>query len=256
MLNWADNDDLWHAYLRFGELQHRCEQAAAEVDQVLSLLEPLPEGAAVLDLCCGVGRHSIELARRGFRVTGVDRFEPFLERARSAAAGSGLAGADLEWIKQDMRQYRRPHAFEAAISLFTSFGYFHDDSEEAAVLRNLRDSLKPGGRLLIDVMGKEVVARNFRTGNIQRRQLPEGEAMLIDEPRVGDDWHHIASTWTFIWPDRPRQQYELKCRCYAATELKRLLREAGFSALAAFGGLDGSAYDQNARRLVVRGVRK
>ena len=147
-------------------------------------------------------------------------------------------------------RFRRPGAFDAAISLFTSFGYFHDDEEEGAVLRNLCDSLKPGGRLLIDVMGKEIVARGFKQSMVQRRMLPEGEAMLIDEPRVGDDWHHIASTWTFLWPNGSRQEFELKCRVYSAVELKRLLAEAAFAEVRVFGGLDGSIYDQNARRLV------
>src|SRR5688500_6134893 len=127
MTQWADNDALWHAYLRFGELEQRRETAPQEVEQVLALLAPLPEGAAVLDLCCGVGRHSIELAKRGHRVTGVDRFEPFLEGAKSAAAAGGL---QVEWVQQDMRRFHRPAAFDAAISLFTSFGYFHDDEEE------------------------------------------------------------------------------------------------------------------------------
>ena len=218
---------------------------------MLALLGPLPERASVLDLCCGVGRHSIELARRGFRVTGVDRFEPFLERARSAEKAGGPESAPpVEWIHDDMRRFRRPGAFDAAISLFTSFGYFHDDEEEGAVLRNLCDSLKPGGRLLIDVMGKEIVARGFKQSMVQRRMLPEGEAMLIDEPRVGDDWHHIASTWTFLWPNGSRQEFELKCRVYSAVELKRLLAEAAFAEVRVFGGLDGSIYDQNARRLV------
>ena len=254
MSAWSDNDDLWQAYLRFGELEQRRERAAGEVEQVLALLGPLPLGAAVLDLCCGVGRHSIELAQRGFQVTGVDRFEPYLQRARSAAADAGVDAA-TEWVREDMRRFRRPEAFGAAVSLFTSFGYFHDDEQERTVLRNLFDSLKPGGRLLMDVLGKEIVARGFKQSMVQRRQLPDGEAMLIDEPTVGDDWHHIASTWTFLWPDGSRQQFSVQCRCYSAFELKGLLSAAGFTDVRAFGGLDGSAYDQVAGRLVVIGRR-
>src|SRR5688500_15127941 len=199
MTAWSDDDALWQAYLRFNELEARREQAPAEVEQLAAMLELAP-GAAVLDLCCGVGRHSIEFARRGCRVTGVDRFAPFLERARTAAAEAGVTGT-VEWVEEDMRRFRRPLAFNAAVSLFTSFGYFHDDEQERAVLQNVFDSLQPGGRFLIDVMGKEVVARIFRPASVQRRQLPDGEAILIDEARVGDDWHHIASTWTFLCPD-------------------------------------------------------
>src|SRR5688500_9996784 len=222
---WFEGERLWHAFLRFGELEQRRQQAAGEVEQAVALLGPLPPGAAVLDLCCGVGRHSIELARRGFCVTGVDRFEPFLDRARSAAAD---AGVNVEWVRDDMRSFRRPGGFAGAVSLFTSFGYFHDDEQELGVLRNLFDSLKPGGTALIDVMGKEVLARVFRPSSVTRRHLADGEAVMLDEARVGNDWHHIASTWTYLWPDGGREQFELKCRCYSAVELKGLLREAGF----------------------------
>jgi hypothetical protein len=104
-------------------------------------------------------------------------------------------------------------------------------------------------------MGKEVLARVFRRSTITRRQLPDGEAVMLDEARVGDDWHHIASTWTYLWPDGGREQFQLKCRCYSAVELKRLLREAGFQSVRAFGGLDGCAYDEAARRLVLVGRR-
>lgn len=253
MSAWSDNDALWHAYLRFNELESRRDAAAGEVAQLVPLLG-VPPGGSVLDLCCGVGRHSIELARQGFGVTGVDRFAPYLDRARAEAVAAGV-GDRVEWVSEDMRTFRRDGAFDAAVSLFTSFGYFHDDEQERAVLRNLYDSLKPQGRLLIDVAGKEIIARDFRQSMVQRRQLAEGEAMLVDEPRVGNDWHHIASRWTFFWPDGSRQEFDVKCRCYSAVELKALVTEAGFDEVRAFGALDGAPYDQKARRLVVVATR-
>src|SRR5687768_18426660 len=115
MTAWSDDDALWQAYLRFNGLEARREQAPAEVEELSAMLEFAP-GAAVLDLCCGVGRHSIEFARRGCRVTGVDRFAPFLERARTAAAEAGVAS--IEWVEADMRRFRRPQVFNAAASLF------------------------------------------------------------------------------------------------------------------------------------------
>lgn len=249
MTQWCDDDALWTAYLRFGELEARRGSAAQEVEQLEALLQIRP-GSEILDMCCGVGRHSIELARRGYRLTGVDRFEPFLAKARAAAKAGGV-GTEVEWVRDDMRTFSRPRAFEAAVSLFTSFGYFHDDTEERRVLENLFVSLKPGGRLVMDVMGKEVIARIFRSSMVTRRVVAGGEAILIDEPRVGDDWRHIASRWTFVWPEGGRESFEIKCRCYAATELKRQLADAGFTDVQAFGGLDGCPYDENAQRLVI-----
>ncbi len=91
--------------------------APAEIDRLLALLE-VPSGAAVLDLCCGPGRHAIELARRGQRVTGVDMTPSYLEAAAKAATAEGL---DIELVEGDMRTFERPLAFDLVLNLGRSF---------------------------------------------------------------------------------------------------------------------------------------
>jgi SAM-dependent methyltransferase len=129
----------------------------------------------VLDLGCGPGRHSIPLAKQGAQVTGVDRSPFLLEKARSRAE---LEKLNIEWVQADMRSFVRPGGFELVLNLFTSFGYFGDVEEDLTVLRNVFHSLAPGGFFIIDVMGKEIVARGFAPSEV--RKQPDGSPLGLD----------------------------------------------------------------------------
>jgi 2-polyprenyl-3-methyl-5-hydroxy-6-metoxy-1,4-benzoquinol methylase len=133
--------------------EERRKSAASEVDQVVSLASLAP-GAAVLDLGCGQGRHSLEFARRGYSVTGVDRTGGYIDVARETAVREKL---EIEFLHADIREFRREGRFDLAVSMLTSFGYFEEQADERRVLENARASLRPGGWLLIDLMGKEVL---------------------------------------------------------------------------------------------------
>ncbi len=240
MTAWHEQDDFWETVPLFG--QERLEVAPQEVDSVISLLGIEP-GASVLDLCCGVGRHSLELARRGFRVTGVDRTAAYLQTARQNAATEDL---EVEFIQADMREFVRPVAFDAAINLFTSFGYFEDPDEDRQVADALCRSLKPGGALVMELMGKEVLARIFLPCDWQ--ELPDG-SLFLQERVVKRDWTWIENRWILV-KDGQRREYEISHRLYDGAGLKQLLLDAGFESVALYGDLDRAAYDTDARRLV------
>ncbi len=162
----------------------RLALTSAEVDQMSSLLG-LQSGSAVLDLCCGIGRHSIEFARRGFKVTGVDRTLSYLEQARASASKENLK---VEFVLADMREFSRPAAFDGAINFFTAFGYFDDPADDAKVARNLFESLKPGGRLIVDVNGKEIIAGKFRERDWSKR---DDGTIMLEERRLLDGWKRL-----------------------------------------------------------------
>jgi SAM-dependent methyltransferase len=245
---WYEDDAFWGEMAPFLFDERRLLNAPMEVDAIIALLD-VPEGARVLDLCCGVGRHAIELARRGFRVTGVDRTEIYLERARGTADAEGL---DVELVREDMRTFRRPGAFDVVLNLFTSFGYFDDPADDLRVLRHVHESLAPGGRFVAEMMGKEVLAERFQERDWN--WIGEGEGVFLEERRITDDWGRCANRWILIRGDR-RSEYRFVHRLYSAVELAALFREAGFSAVDAYGSLAGEPYDHLARRLVVVGRR-
>lgn len=243
MTAWHEDDALWAALEAVLFSARRHQDAPAEVERIIKLTDLAP-GAAVLDLPCGPGRHALEFARRGFRVTGVDRTAAYVTHAQQQAACAGLVA---EWLVEDMRTFRRAGAFDVALNLFTSFGYFADPADDRRVLENFHASLRPGGRLVMDLMAKEVLARIFIPRSWDR--LPDGR-LLLEERTVRDDWSWIDMNWTLI--DGGKQtQHTLGHRCYSAAELKALLVGVGFRTVHIYGSLEGTPYDRDARRLVI-----
>lgn len=246
MRPWHEDDSFWELLAPHMFPPERMAAAASDVDNIIGLTGLAP-GAAVLDLCCGPGRHALELARRGFRVTGVDRTARHLEKAQTAAATEDL---DIEFVLADARQFTRPASFDLALNLFTSFGYFADPADDLRVARNLHDSLRPGGRLVMELMGKEVLARIF-----QPRSWEEADgAILLQERTVCQDWGWIQNRWILLSEGKARE-WSVGHRLYSAVELKNLLRDAGFTACAAFGSLAKAPYDHQAQRLVIMATR-
>jgi SAM-dependent methyltransferase len=141
-MRWYDDGDFWREMYPYMFPSEKFSAAEEQVSQILSLTA-LEEGS-VLDLCCGPGRHALEFARRGYRVTGVDGTKFLLDRAKERAAESGQ---QVEWIHQDMREFAKPNAFQLAVNLWSSFGYFENEADDLRVLSNIFESLRPGGVL-------------------------------------------------------------------------------------------------------------
>jgi SAM-dependent methyltransferase len=220
----------------------RFAEAASEVELAVQLLDLEPP-AAVLDLCCGPGRHLLELARRGYRVTGVDATGAFVREAESLAGAEGL---EVELVHEDMRRFRRERSFDAVLNLATSFGYFEDQADDRLVLDNVRRSLHPGGGLLMELMGKEVVARALKPAAWSE----EDDVFLLTEQRVRESWTWVDNRLVVI-AEGARQEFVLSHRLYSAAELSALLADTGFASVRTLGGLAGSPYDGDATRLVV-----
>ena len=240
-MQWFENEDFWRTFYPFMFGERKTAAAQGEVEQVLAL-----SGVAhgrVLDLCCGPARHSFVLAQKGFEVTGVDRSPFLLGKARAAAAGAGV-----EFVEADMREFVRPGTFDLALSLFTSFGYFESRDEDLAVLRNVRASLKPGGLLVMDVMSKEYV---ISQGTPTRWEVwPTGE-IHVQHYDVLPGWGRVRVQWLLFDGERARL-FEFAHNVYSGQELSALLERAGFTGVRLFGSLDGAPYDAAATRLVAR----
>jgi SAM-dependent methyltransferase len=222
--------------------QQRWCAAEGEVEQAVRLLGAEPP-ARVLDLACGPGRHALELARRGFRVTGVDATAAFVVEASSLAAIESLG---VEVVHDDMRAFCRPEGFDYVLNMATSFGYFEDPADDRRVLENVRRSLNPGGALLMELMGKEVVARTLEGP----RWGEDDGGFLLTEQCIRDGWGWVDNRLIFLI-DGARQEIVLSHRLYSAAELTGLLETAGFAEVAVAGDLSGSPYGASATSLVV-----
>ncbi len=223
------------------------EATQEQVEGILAYLD-LPEGASILDLACGYGRIAIPLARRGFQVTGLDLSEALLGQARAAARE---AGVQVTWHRGDMREIPWSDTFDAVISIFTSFGYFENDRENQRVLEGARRALKPGGRLLLDVMNRDWRVRQ----DIQRHWFEGGELIVLAEPWLDPVAGRTGETWRWLeggeW-----QTMEFDVRIYTATELKAMVEAAGLRWLAVFGGWKGEPLTPNARRIIALGEKQ
>ena len=202
-------------------------------------------GLRVLDLCCGFGRVSAELARRGFAVTGVDITESYLQTAREEASYENL---NIEYIRADARDFVRTQFFDAAVNLYISFGYFDNQEDDRLLLSNVYESLKTGGVFIIETLGKEIAARDFTESECFRR----AGFTVLTEYETLDSWTFLKNRW-ILFKDGKKVEKTFTQRLYSASELRALLLEAGFAKVEIYGDWDESPYDHRAAKLIAVG---
>jgi SAM-dependent methyltransferase len=240
-MEWFENESFWRQLYPY--LFH-AERVAAAPDQVTQLLALAGvTGGAVLDLCCGPGRHAVEFARRGFQVTGVDRSRFLLERAGERSLASAV---EVEWVLDDMRRFERPATFHLACNLFTSFGYIEREEDNLRVLGNVQKSLRNGGTLVMDMVGRE---RLERAGLEPRRTRFADGAILIQQGHANADWTRLENHWTVVKAGRSRS-FRFAHHLYSGPGLQQRLESRGFTGVRLYGDLEGSPYGPEAPRLV------
>lgn len=245
-MQWYEDEDFWREMYDYMFPAEKFSAAEEQVSQILSLTAF--EGGPILDLCCGPGRHAIEFARRGYRVTGVDGTRFLLDQAKERATESGQ---QVEWIQQDMREFVRPNAFGLVVNLWTSFGYFENDADDLRVLSNIFESLRPGGVFVMDLIGKEIIARGFSLTT--STEHPDG-SLLVERRKICDGWSRVANEWILIKESQARS-FRFEHTTYSGRELKDRLVGAGFADVKLFGDLAGRPYDWEAKRLVIKATK-
>lgn len=176
---WHADEGFWEAFRKFMFPPEKTEEAVEQVDELQDLIGLAPD-ARVLDVPCGIGRHAVELAARGFDVTGVDATVPYLETARERAQEAGVG---VEFVNGDMREFRRQESFDLICNFYTSFGYFADPHDDERTARGFHESLVPGGTLVMDLASKELLARDFE----ERTWDERNGAYVFEEHTVTDD---------------------------------------------------------------------
>lgn len=208
------------------------------------MLELSPE-AHVLDAPCGWGRHTLELAKLGYHVVGLDRSEALLRHAQRLARRSGLSAG---WVRADVRSIPFQDTFDAVICLFSSLGYFLSDEEDVRALRAMRESLAPGGSLLLETMHRDLIAREFA-----ERDWWEGERG--EHVWVEREFDALAgvSHETLRWrmPDGSESEKRHSIRIRVPSEWEQLLRAADLLPTAWYGGWELEPFTRGAGRLIV-----
>jgi SAM-dependent methyltransferase len=205
-------------YHNFYEQIQTPEQTGQDVERIVELLD-LPSGAEILDCPCGHGRIANALAERGFRVTGLDASEFFLEHARADASARGV---DVEYVQGDMRDIPWRDRFDGLVNWFTSFGYFSDDQNKA-VLAQFHDALKPGGKFVLETLNITRLLLNFHPQHFIER---DGD-LMADEIQLDVENSRTLTERMVARAGRTRKTHFV-VRWFGVPELREWLEEAGF----------------------------
>jgi len=224
-------DDWWKEYFSKVEDYLVIEgikwNVKGEVDFIEKAFE-LPKGSRILDLACGYGRISIELASRGYSVVGLDFSNYLLDIARSEAMRKNVK---VEFVQGDMRTTQYHNEFDGVVCWGNSFGYFPDDENER-VLRSMASSLRRNGRLILDLHNKDAVIRN----HLGRKWFRKDHTFVLA------DWSFDARLSRSIIKEiiidmntGTTKESVLSMREYTLHEMKGMLRDAGLEFLQVYG---------------------
>ena len=244
------------AYFRLHDPLFPEEESRREVAAMLELLG-LPQGARVLDVPCGWGRHTTLLAEAGLDAFGADLSPDLLLRAREREAelaatrrdddGDALGVARVQLAAADLRALPYADAsFDAVLNVYTSLGLFLDDAEDVRALREARRLLRPGGVFLLESMHRDEIVGQYAARD--EWSLPDGTVVRARrrfDPVRGISYE--AMRWG-RGPERSRKTHALRLR--TATEIAALLAAAGFREVDWFGDWDLSPLRLDSPRVV------
>ena len=222
-------------------------ETPAQVEAIDKILH-LRKGGRILDVACGAGRHTIELAKRGYRVTGFDLSPALLAEARKAAR---TAGVKPTFVQGDMRRLPYRNAFDAAISMFTSFGYFDRPAEDREVLRGIARALRPRGKFLMELFNRDSLVARLPSQSWQARD----DGTVVLEDASFDLLRGHFETRQVVIDRKGTREFTASVRAYTLAELKEMLDAAGLFVHRVLGGLDLSPYTSRSWRMVLYAVK-
>jgi SAM-dependent methyltransferase len=196
--------------------------SAADVAAALAA-RGVPAGSSLVDAGCGSGRHAAELARLGYRVSGVDRSPELLEVAQRAAPGCRFEVADL-------RDWSPAEPFDAVLCR----GVLNDvvtDGDHRAAVAGLRRALRSGGVLVADVRDWEPTAARYRAEPVidRRAESPRGAVAFSSRTTLEPAARTLRIRERLAVGDGPAVEFDFAMRCWTRDELAATLRDAGFA---------------------------
>lgn len=206
----------------------------------------LKPGSKILDVCCGVGRHSLPLAESGHDMTGVDISKKYLAIASNKARKGGLKAS---FLLKDARKLNFKGEFDLAINLFSSLGYFLDPRDDHKIMRGIHRALKPGGRLVVEIYNSARIlhilkfCREHHWLTTQWTQASNGEMTVLADPQVIKAKRAFMNHFIFLYKNGTKKEMKTFNRIFLLQDLQNLLTRNGFKIDKTYGGLDGSKYD-------------
>ena len=244
MTGWYNNRDFWRELRLFLFYRPLWDRASSEVQQGLTLLE-LSRNADILDIPCGPGRHALEFASRGCRVTAVDLMPFYIEEGRDRASENGL---QIEFVQDDMLTFVRPDSYDAVWNFYSSFGYFDNPADDEATVANFHRSLRKGGKLLIETIGREQALEVWRDRDFVELPAVGDISVTVEKKIRGEDDPHMR--W-HVHKDGKIRVFDMLHRYYSAEEISAMLMRAGFACVELYEDIYGTPYTLKSDRMVV-----
>jgi len=243
-------------------LEKAIERASSEVAGLENIFSQfrVSRNSLVLDLCCGIGRHSVLLAEKGYKVVGVDLSPEFITRAKEIAIERNVSKnvdfrvGDMRQIGNLLKDYKRK--FDAILNLYTSIGYY-DEEADRDVLSQLFDLTAPSGILLIEIANRDWIIHHFLARDIN---YPSDDLVLVQERKLNLENSRMENVWKYYKKKGNDLTYldafELDHRVYSLHELKSLAELSGWTYQACYGSfnLDPLTIDSNRIVLVAKRI--
>jgi SAM-dependent methyltransferase len=207
-------------------------------------------GAQILDVGCGYGRHAMELAARGYHLVGLDSSLPLLLRGADEAQRRGLT---INFVHGDMREMTYESQFDGAYCLFSSFGYFDDETNKRTA-QNIAKALKPGARFVVEVLN-----RDYLVADLPSRVWWEGDGcVVLEEVEFNYFSSRIVSNRSVVFDDGRQVEHEISLRSFSLHELGKFLHAVGFRVLEISGSMStrGRFFGAHSRDIVVVAERR
>lgn len=243
------DSDWWRSWFGPGYLalydEYLAERTPVEMDQLEALLALRPP-LRILDLPCGQGRHAIELARRGYDVTGVDLSPFMLKVAEERARAEGVR---VRWLAGDMREAIADERFDVVLNLFTSLGYFADEADDRRVVDAAASMLAPGGRFVLEVINGERVMTQFQ----EREWFTVGQAAVVERRTLDRASRRMVVERTVSTSNETEVSLHA-LRLYDRSGIDAMLRAADFSRVDLYGDWSGDPLTPESLRLLAVGT--
>lgn len=217
-------------------------RTAQEVDFILETV-PMPENGRVLDVGCGFGRHSIELAKRGFVVTGIDPAEAMIAAAKERAAAAGVS---VEFQQTAAELFVTQDEFDTAVCLFTTLGQLSAAGDNLGLLVRVYASLKAGGFFVIEVPQRETAVAQLKPFD----KFGDGERYTAVIRHYDAETHIVSETFNLVSPEQS-ETYLLQYRLFSQKELKVMVEAAGFTVKAMFSNYAGANLTKNSPTMIL-----
>lgn len=240
--HWTEKLFVNKASLFGARLEELLERTPAEVEGLINILSEheVPDGGTILDLACGIGRHSILLAEKGYRAVGIDLSPTYIKRARELAEEKGVSQqvdfkvGDMRRIREQLENYEG--VFDAVMNLFTSIGYW-DEETDRQIFKQVLDLTKLSGIIVIHTVNRDFLIKNFQARDVQYGK--NGRVMIADR-RLDLESSRMFNTWKYYEQQDEDLEHldtiELDHRVYSLHELKKQIEDSGWSYQTSYGG--------------------